>query len=93
MVIAVGSWQLSLPGCRSLKDKRMVIRSLKDRIRKRYNVSVAETGQQDVWTRGELTVALVAGDRAMADSVLDRLDDFVEDERRVVITGTRRELL
>ena len=43
MVVASQSWELSLPGCTSLKDKRSVIRSLKDRLRTRYHLSVAET--------------------------------------------------
>lgn len=92
MVVGVISWQLSLPGCRSLKEKRMVVRSLKERLRSRFNVSVAETGHQDVWTRAEVTVVLVAGDRRFADSVLDRVDRFVEQDRRAVIAGTTRDL-
>lgn len=92
MIIGVCTWQLSLPGCGSLKEKRMVVRSLKDRIGNRFNVSVAETGDQDVWTRGEISVALVAGDRAMADSVLDKVDAFVVRDGRAVILGVDREL-
>lgn len=91
MVVAVASWELSLPGCRSLKEKRMVLRSLKDRLRKRFNVSVAETAHQDVWTRSELTVALVAGDRGMADSVLSKVDRLVEDDGRALILRVRQD--
>ena len=93
MVVGVHTWRLSLPGCRSLKEKRMVVRSLKDRIRHRFNASVAETGDQDVWTRGRITVAIVVSDRAMADSVLDKIDRFVEEDGRALIAGVERELL
>lgn len=92
MIIGVATWQLSLPGCASLKEKRMVVKSLKDRIRHRFNVSIAETGHQDAWSRGELTVAIVAADRAMADSLLDRVDRFVEEDGRALIAGVHREL-
>lgn len=92
MVVGVISWQLSLPGCRSLKEKRMVVRSIRDRVRHRFNVSVAETDHQDVWTRAELTVAVVAGDRRFADSVLDTVDQFVVEDGRAVIAGTTRDL-
>lgn len=92
MVVGVISWQLSLPGCRSLKEKRTVIRSLRDRVRHRFNVSVAETDHQDVWTRAEITVAVVAGDRRFADSVLDKVDRFVVEHGRAVIAGTTRDL-
>jgi uncharacterized protein len=90
-VVAVGVWQLMLPGSRSLKEKRMVIRSLKDRIRRSFNVSVAETGHQDTWGRAEFTVALVASDRGAADSLLDGVDRLMEGESRAVIVDTRRE--
>jgi uncharacterized protein YlxP (DUF503 family) len=79
------SWDLSLPECRSLKDKRRVVKSLKDRIRGRFNVSVAETAYQDVWTRAQLSVALVTTDGASPDSVLSKVDRFIEGEHRVVI--------
>jgi len=92
MTVASISWQLSLPGCGSLKEKRTVVRSLKDRIRNRFNVSVAETNHQDVWTRCELTVALVASDGKFADSVLSKLDDFVAREARAVVMRTHRML-
>lgn len=92
MIVAVQSFSLELPGCRSLKEKRMVVRSLKDRIRQRFNVSVAETGAQDRWGSAELTVALVSHDRGQADQLLDRLDAFVEQDGRVVLGPVRREL-
>jgi len=91
MIVGVSAWQLSLPGAQSLKQKRMVVRSLKDRIRKKFNVSVAETDFQDVWTRAEITVAVVGTDTAFVDSVLDRIDDLIEDETRANITQSRRE--
>ena len=90
MLVAGCSWDLSLPECLSLKDKRRVVKSLKDRIRGRFNVSVAETAYQDVWTRAQLSVALVATDGASADSTLDKLDRFMEREHRVVILSARK---
>jgi hypothetical protein len=90
MVIAVGSWDLSLPECRSLKEKRRVVRSLKERLQHRFRVSVAETRYQDVWTRAELTAAVVTTDRGQADSILDKLDLFVERDGRAIILHTER---
>jgi uncharacterized protein len=90
MVVGVCSWNLSLPGCRSLKEKRMVVKSLKERLQHRFRVSVAETAHQDVWSRAELTVAVVAADRSQADSVLDRLDRFLEGDGRALIVGVDR---
>ena len=90
MVIAVGSWDLSLPECRSLKEKRMVVKSLKERLQHRFRVSVAETRHQDVWTRAELTAAVVTTDRHQADSILDKLDNFVERDGRAIILRMER---
>ena len=82
-----------MPGCSSLKEKR--IRGpvpASDRLRaNRFNVSVAETGLQDVHERAELTVAFVASDGRMAESVLDKTDRFVEEHGGAVITRVRRE--
>lgn len=90
MVIAVGSWDLSLPECRSLKEKRRVVKSLKERLQHRFRVSVAETRYQDVWTRAELTAAVVTTDRGHADSILDKLDRFVEGDGRAIILHMER---
>jgi translation initiation factor IF-2 len=92
MVIGVCTWTLSLPECRSLKEKRSVVKSLKERLQHRFRVSVAETRHQDTWTRAELTAAVVAGDRRLADSILDKLDRFVESDGRALILHTERSL-
>ncbi len=90
MVIGVCSWELALPGCRSLKEKRSVVKSLKERMQNRFRVSVAETAFQDVWTRAEITAAAVATDTRQADSILDKLDRFVEMDGRGLIVRTDR---
>jgi len=91
MVVVSQTWELSLPGCTSLKEKRSIVRSLRDRMRGKFNVSVAETAHQDVHTRAELTIALVASDGRMAESTLDKIDRFVEMHGGAVIAGVHRE--
>jgi len=91
MVVVSQTWELSLPGCTSLKEKRSIVRSLRDRMRGKFNVSVSETGLQDVHTRAELTIALVASDGRLADSTLEKIDRFVERDGGAVIAGVRRE--
>lgn len=91
MLVAGCSWELSLPECLSLKDKRRVVKSLKDRLRSRFNVSVAETAHQDVWGRAQLSVVLVASDGRFAESVLSKVDRMLEGETRVVILSSKRE--
>lgn len=90
MVIGVMSWDLHVYGAHSLKDKRAVVKSLKDRLRGKLNVSVAETGHHDLWQRAEITVSVVATDRRQADSVLDSADRMVEAEARGRISDSYR---
>ena len=71
------TWELHLNGCQSLKDKRRILKSLKDRLHQRFNISVAETGHQDLWQRAELTCAAVATDRRQAMAVLSQADQMV----------------
>jgi uncharacterized protein YlxP (DUF503 family) len=85
VVTGVIAWELHLDGCSSLKQKRSILRSLKDRLRGRHNVAVAETDYQDRWQRAELCAATVSTDRRRADEVLSRVDSVVASEPRVRI--------
>ena len=67
MVIGVIAWELEVIGVQSLKEKRSVVKSLKDRLHERFNVSVAETANHDVWQRAELTACVVSGDKRHAE--------------------------
>ncbi len=77
MVIGVRSWDLQILGAHSLKEKRSVLKSMKDRLHNQFNVSVAETAHHDVWQRAELTACTVSADRRHAQSVLAAVDRFV----------------
>lgn len=83
-------WELHIYEARSLKQKRAVVKSLKDRLRDRLNVSVAETAHHDLWQRAEITACVVATDRRHAESVLDRADRLVESEARGRIIDSYR---
>jgi uncharacterized protein YlxP (DUF503 family) len=78
MVVGVLRLTLSLHGARSLKDKRQVLRKLIDRVRARYNVSIAEVGDNDLWQRMVLGVVVVSNDHAFVDEVLAKVTRDVE---------------
>lgn len=78
MVIGVVTWDLHLNGCRSLKDKRRVLKGLKDRLHHRYNVSVAETDHHGKWQRAELSCCVVSAERRHAEAVLGSARRTVE---------------
>jgi uncharacterized protein len=88
VVVGLVVWELQIPGCRSLKEKRSVLKSLKDRLHNQYNVSVAETKHQDSHQRAELAACVVSGERAHANSVLSTVDRFMEMEGRVRIVDS-----
>ena len=69
--VGVAKIQLVLPHSHSLKEKRMVLRRIRDRVRERIGVAIAEVGDQDVWQRAELGVSVTSGDRQKALAVLD----------------------
>lgn len=75
--------QLLLPESRSLKDKRQVLKSLKERIGNRFEVSVAEVDHNELWQRGTLGIAVVSNTTQHANEVLSRVVNFIERDLRV----------
>jgi len=78
MLVAVATWDLQLPGCHSLKEKRSVLRPLTTRLTSKLNVSVAETAHQDQWQRAEVACAALASDRRLAEETIRAADRLVE---------------
>ncbi|MFQ5679583.1 MAG: DUF503 domain-containing protein [Gemmatimonadota bacterium] len=81
-VVGVARWVLHLPGCRSLKMKRSIVRSLKGRLQAEFRISVAETEYLDLWQKAELCAAVVASDRRLAEALLGRLDRHLSSDPR-----------
>ncbi|GJM38786.1 MAG: hypothetical protein DHS20C19_21530 [Acidimicrobiales bacterium] len=75
-VLAV-EFDLRLPGCQSLKDKRAVLRPVIDGLRNRHPVSVAETDHQELWQRGAIGVAVVSETSGHAQAMMDEAERFV----------------
>ena len=73
MTVGLLTVELRIPGSRSLKDKRRVLQSLVDRTRDRFNVAVAETDHNDVWTRATLAIVSVANEAQHVNTVLNKV--------------------
>ncbi len=73
MVVGVLRLTLYIHGAQSLKDKRQVLRKVVDRVRARYNVGVAEVGEQDIWQTAVIGVCAVANDHSFVNEVLDKV--------------------
>ena len=71
MPIGVLTLELYIPHAHSLKEKRMVVRSVKERLRARFNVAVAELDHQDLWQRSLLGVVSISGDQKALETLLE----------------------
>jgi len=93
--VVVGTIEVSIliRESRSLKDRRRVVKSLKDRISSRFNVSVAEVGELDSRQRSHLGVAVVANDRRFVNEVLSKVLALVESDPRAEVISQRMEIL
>lgn len=77
MIVGTLKLRLLLREAHSLKDKRRVLRSLKDTLANKFNIAVAETGDQDVWKSSEVGVATVGTDTPFVQSVLSNVVNYV----------------
>ncbi len=93
MVIGLLRVEVHYPESGSLKTKRFTLRSLTDRIRKRFNVSFAEVEYQDLWQRSVLAAVTVNTDKKHADSALSKILDLLEREGDLQVTGVQTEFL
>lgn len=77
--IFIGQCQLDLhiENCRSLKDKRRIVSSLKEKLKNRYNVSVCEFGDLSLWQRAQLGVVMCSNDRVGIDSTMKAVLDYL----------------
>ncbi|MGF1634357.1 MAG: DUF503 domain-containing protein [Phycisphaerae bacterium] len=77
MTVGILQVELSIPGSMSLKDKRRVVKSVKDRISHRHNVSIAEVGGLDQWRTAILGVAMVGNDQKYVEGGLQAIVNFL----------------
>ena len=91
--VALGTVDLHLPDVDSLKGKRQILKSLKDKVRGRFEVAVAEVDHQDVWQRATLAVACVSHDARHANAVVSKAMDFIEAQVDGRVLDTSLEIL
>ena len=93
MIVGVLQLEIAVPDAMSLKDKRRVIKSIKDRIAHGHNVSIAEVGALDEHRRSVLGVVMVANDAHYVEGALSKLVDFVRSVPQVDLLDYQIELL
>jgi uncharacterized protein YlxP (DUF503 family) len=90
MTVGIARLTLFLPDSHSLKEKRMVLRRVKDRARQKFNAAIAEVEDNDVWQRAVLGVAVLGNEGRFVESALDEVVRFVCGQAEV--TNVEREL-
>jgi hypothetical protein len=93
MTVGTCRVELRLAGNSSLKGKRRVIKSLKDRIRVRFNVSVAEVDRLDEWQRATLAIACVSNNARLVDETLAKVVNLIETDAEAMMLDYEIELV
>jgi hypothetical protein len=93
MVIGVCHLELLLHENFSLKGKRQILRSILQRTRKRFNVSISEVADHDLWQRAVLGICAAGNDRQRVNSVLDQVINFIEDTRLTDVADSQIEII
>lgn len=85
--------ELHFPYSRSLKEKRVVVKAIKDRLRKRFNAAVAETGYQELWQRAVLSAVTVSSERQGLETLLQAMARDTEERHPSEIVDVYFELI
>ncbi len=93
MFVGIVRIELHLPGASSLKDKRSIVRALKERIRHHVKAAVAEVDHQDLWQRAALGVSVVSGERRQVGEMLQSVRRLVESAHAAELLDWQEQLL
>jgi uncharacterized protein YlxP (DUF503 family) len=93
MVIGTAQIQLSASWVHSLKEKRMVVKSIIDKVKNKFNVSIAEVDTQDYHQTITIGIACVSNENRHADSMLSEVLNFIEDNTDAVVQDIHTELI
>ncbi len=93
MFVAVARVTLSIPDSGSLKGKRQVLRRVIDRVKARFNVSIAEVGEQELWQKAVIGIAAVANDSSFAQESVDKVVRFIEEMYVAPMVGRETEVI
>src|SRR5438067_6201315 len=93
MFVCVARLTLEIPDSGSLKAKRQILRRVTDRVKARFNVSVAEVDENDTWNRAVIALAVVGNDRRFVDEQMSKIIQYVDDMYVAPLIGREMEIL
>jgi uncharacterized protein YlxP (DUF503 family) len=92
MIIAAARITLMIPENASLKGKRRVVKSLIEKVRHKFDAAIAEVGDNDLWQKAKIGVALVGNDRQLLEARLQQIMKFMENQHLAEIIDSQVEL-
>jgi len=92
LIIGLLQLDILIPESNNLKDKRSTIKSLKETIRKRFNVSIAETGKLDKWSRSEISITKVSNEAKFIRQEFQKIQNDIESRYPVEIINKQEEV-
>jgi len=93
MVVGICHLDLHLHGNQSLKEKRQVLRTLSEKVKARFNVSIAEVGDTDLWQRAKLGLAVVGTDQNHLNSTLSRMMNYIDNLNLAQVIDSTTEIV
>ena len=93
MIIGALKLHIYLPEAQSLKDKRQVLQSYKEKLRRKFQVSVCELGKQDSWAEAIIGVAYINSSGAQVERVMDNVISFGELVKKLEVINFEKEIL
>jgi uncharacterized protein YlxP (DUF503 family) len=93
MVVGLGIIILRIHDCRSLKEKRRIVKPIIRQIQNNFNVSVAEVGAQDIYQKSEIGFSLVGSDRSVVNSKIDKIFNLVENLGLAEVVNSEMEII
>ena len=78
-------------GTHSLKEKRQIVTSMKEKLKQKFNISIIESDYQDTWQEIQLAVAMVSNSRSIAGKVFEQIEDFIFSNYPVQLVSVNKE--
>jgi len=92
MFVGILEIEIFIPGSNSLKEKRQVLKSVQDKIRNKFNVSITEVDFHDKWQRAVLGIALANHSGKMTEELLERIKDIIKDNNECLLINEKKHI-
>jgi uncharacterized protein YlxP (DUF503 family) len=93
MVVGVCRVSLMIDSSHSLKEKRMVLRRIKDKVTNKFNCAIAEVGDQDLWQSSEIGFSVVSNEYRFTEKMIQKICDYIEEIAEAKVTGDERDFI